>query len=257
MPDGRDRRRSADWKRSAAELGALHDSMAVVLLGRGLPYWVLTAVFLLLHHPAARRERTACRPGSTRGAILAPRSSRRSWRPSSRWCSSTSSWFGCPEADAMFDGLVDVRQRGRGLSQPVSLALAFGATLLGIVAGCMPGLSATLVHHAADDADAQDAAERRRSWCWSAPIMARSTAAAAPRSCSTFPAPPPTPPPASTAMRWRGRARPAAPWASRPPGSVLGTLFGLVCLALFTPLLGEIALNSAPSSSSGSRCSAS
>src|ERR1044072_704249 len=26
-------------------------------------------------------------------------------------------------------------------------------------------------------------------------------------------------------------------------GSVLGTLFGLVCLALFTPLLGEIALS--------------
>ena len=35
--------------------------------------------------------------------------------------------------------------RWSGYLNPISLALAFGATLLGVVAGCMPGLSATLV----------------------------------------------------------------------------------------------------------------
>ena len=39
-------------------------------------------------------------------------------------------------------------------------------------------------------------------------------------------------------------------------GSVVGTLFGVFCLALFTPLSARSRSSSAPSSSSGSRCSA-
>ena len=45
----------------------------------------------------------------------------------------------------MFDGLVMFGTAVAGYLTPVSLALAFGATLLGLLAGCMPGLSATLV----------------------------------------------------------------------------------------------------------------
>ena len=45
----------------------------------------------------------------------------------------------------MFDGLVMFGTAVVGYLTPTSLALAFGATLLGVVAGCMPGLSATLV----------------------------------------------------------------------------------------------------------------
>ena len=45
----------------------------------------------------------------------------------------------------MFDGLVMFGNAVVGYLNPVSLTLAFGATLLGVVAGCMPGLSATLV----------------------------------------------------------------------------------------------------------------
>ena len=45
----------------------------------------------------------------------------------------------------MFDGLVMFTNAVLGYLTPTSLALAFGATLLGILAGCMPGLSATLV----------------------------------------------------------------------------------------------------------------
>ena len=45
----------------------------------------------------------------------------------------------------MFDGLVMFGNAVVGYLNPLSLTLAFGATLLGVVAGCMPGLSATLV----------------------------------------------------------------------------------------------------------------
>ena len=40
----------------------------------------------------------------------------------------------------MFDGLAMFGTAGAGYSTPTSLALAFGATLLGILVGCMPGL---------------------------------------------------------------------------------------------------------------------
>ena len=45
----------------------------------------------------------------------------------------------------MLEGLVLFGNAVVGYLNPTSLALAFGATLLGVVAGCMPGLSATLV----------------------------------------------------------------------------------------------------------------
>ena len=45
----------------------------------------------------------------------------------------------------MLDGLVMFGNAVVGYLNPLSLTLAFGATLLGVVAGCMPGLSATLV----------------------------------------------------------------------------------------------------------------
>ena len=45
----------------------------------------------------------------------------------------------------MFDGLVMFGNAVVGYLNPLSLTLAFGATLLGVVAGCMPGLTATLV----------------------------------------------------------------------------------------------------------------
>ena len=45
----------------------------------------------------------------------------------------------------MMEGLVLFANGVAGYLNPTSLGLAFGATLLGIVAGCMPGLSATLV----------------------------------------------------------------------------------------------------------------
>ena len=105
-----------------------------------------------------------------------------------------------------------------------------------------PGSSATLAHRAADDADDQDAAERRDP---DPDLHVRrhdlrrqphGDPAQHPRHARR------TRPRASTAISSRGRARPAARWASRPPARSLGSLFGIVCLALFTPSLGEIAL---------------
>ena len=45
----------------------------------------------------------------------------------------------------MLDGLLMFGIAVAGYLTPTSLAFAFGATLVGILAGCMPGLSATLV----------------------------------------------------------------------------------------------------------------
>jgi putative tricarboxylic transport membrane protein len=44
----------------------------------------------------------------------------------------------------MFEGLSLFGQAIWGYLNPASIALAFGATLLGVLMGCMPGLSATL-----------------------------------------------------------------------------------------------------------------
>ena len=86
---------------------------------------------------------------------------------------------------------------------PTSIALGLGGALLGIVVGILPGLSATLVHRAADHAHDQAAGERRDPGPDLLLRRRASTAARAPRSCSTSRAPPPTPRPAPTATRWR------------------------------------------------------
>src|SRR5688500_18866398 len=44
----------------------------------------------------------------------------------------------------MFDGVLALFRSVESFLTPLSLAYTFGATLLGILIGCMPGLSATL-----------------------------------------------------------------------------------------------------------------
>ncbi len=159
-----------------------------------------------------------------------------------RWSSSTYSSCGSPEAHACLTDGLHVRERGDRLSRRrPRLALAFGATLLGVVAGCMPGLSATPVitllttltlkmqpgtailvlvcayngaiyggsctRHSAQHS--RHRRQRRRLSRWL---------------CNS-----------------RAKVRPAARWASPLPARWSATLFGLICLALFTPMLGEIA----------------
>ena len=143
----------------------------------------------------------------------------------------------------MLDGLVDVRHRGRrAISPRPRSALAFGATLLGIVAGCMPGLSATLVITLLTTLTLKMQPSQailvlvcayngaiyggsRTAILLNIPGTAANAAA-----CLD-----------GYALARQGQAGRAMGIATT--GSVVGTLFGLICLALFTPLLGEIALS--------------
>src|SRR5688500_12793907 len=142
----------------------------------------------------------------------------------------------------MFDGLVMFGNAVFGYLNPLSLALAFGATLLGVVAGCMPGLSATLVITLLTTLTLKMQPSQailvlvcayngaiyggsRTAILLNIPGTAANAAA-----CLD-----------GYALARQGQAGRAMGIATT--GSVVGTLFGLICLALFTPLLGEVALS--------------
>ena len=141
----------------------------------------------------------------------------------------------------MLDGLAMFGTAVLGYLTPMSLTLAFGATLLGILAGCMPGLSATLVITLLTTLTLKldpSTAILVLVCAYNGAIYGGSrtaillnipgTAANAAACLDGY------------ALARRGEAGRAMGIATA--GSVLGTLFGLVCLALFTPLLGEVAL---------------
>jgi putative tricarboxylic transport membrane protein len=141
----------------------------------------------------------------------------------------------------MLDGLAMFGTAVLGYLTPTSLALAFGATLVGILAGCMPGLSATLVITLLTTLTLKfdpNKAILVLVCAYNGAIYGGSrtaillnipgTAANAAACLDGY------------ALARRGEAGRAMGIATA--GSVLGTLFGLVCLALFTPLLGEVAL---------------
>jgi putative tricarboxylic transport membrane protein len=142
----------------------------------------------------------------------------------------------------MLDGLVLFGNAVAGYLTPTALGLAFGSTLLGILAGCMPGLSATLVitllttltlkmepsHAILVLVCAYNGAiygGSRTAILLNIPGTAANAAA-----CID-----------GHALAKQGQAGRAMGIATT--GSVVGTLFGLLCLATFTPLLGEVALS--------------
>jgi putative tricarboxylic transport membrane protein len=142
----------------------------------------------------------------------------------------------------MFDGLVMFGNAVVGYLNPVSLTLAFGATLLGVVAGCMPGLSATLVITLLTTLTLKmqpNQAILVLVCAYNGAIYGGSrtaillnipgTAANAAACLDGY------------QLARQGQAGRAKGIATT--GSVVGTLFGLVCLALFTPMLGEVALS--------------
>ena len=142
----------------------------------------------------------------------------------------------------MFDGLVMFGNAVVGYLNPVSLTLAFGATLLGVVAGCMPGLSATLVITLLTTLTLKmqpNQAILVLVCAYNGAIYGGSrtaillnipgTAANAAACLDGY------------QLARQGQAGRAMGIATT--GSVVGTLFGLVCLALFTPMLGEVALS--------------
>ena len=142
----------------------------------------------------------------------------------------------------MFDGLFLFGKAVADFITPLSIALAFGATLFGILAGCMPGLSATLVITLLTTLTLKmepNQAILVLVCAYNGAIYGGSrtaillnipgTAANAAACLDGY------------ALARKGQAGRAMGIATT--GSVVGTLFGMVCLAAFTPLLGEVALS--------------
>jgi putative tricarboxylic transport membrane protein len=142
----------------------------------------------------------------------------------------------------MPDGLLALAASLGGFLNPVSLAYAFGATLLGIVVGCLPGLSATLaisllttltVKLPANDAIlilvcayvGAIYGGSRTAILLNIPGTAANAAA-----CID-----------GHQLARQGRAGRAMGIATT--GSVVGSLFGILCLAAITPWLAEQALS--------------
>ena len=142
----------------------------------------------------------------------------------------------------MLDGLVMFGNAVVGYLNPVSLTLAFGATLLGVVAGCMPGLSATLVITLLTTLTLKmqpNQAILVLVCAYNGAIYGGSRTAILLNIPGTA---------ANAAACLDGYQLARQGQAGRADGiattgSVVGTLFGLVCLALFTPMLGEVALS--------------
>src|SRR5918998_2664183 len=142
----------------------------------------------------------------------------------------------------MLDGLGALGASLAALFAPKPLFYTFGATLLGILVGCMPGLSATLAISLLTTLTIKlppNDAILILIWAYNGAIYGGSrtaillnipgTAANAAACLDGY------------ALARQGQAGRAMGIATS--GSVLGTFFGMICLALFTPLLGEIALS--------------
>src|SRR6185503_2854774 len=142
----------------------------------------------------------------------------------------------------MFDGLTALGKSFGGFLSFWPIVYTLGATLVGVLVGCMPGLSATLciallttltVKMAPNDAililicvyvGAIYGGSRTAIL-----LNIPGTAANAAACLDGF------------ALAQKGQAGRAMGIATT--GSVAGSLFGVVCLALFTPMLGEAALS--------------
>ena len=142
----------------------------------------------------------------------------------------------------MFSGLADLGHAYLGFLNPTSIALGLGGALLGIIVGILPGLSATLVIALLTTITiklpANDAilvlicsyvgalyGGSRTAILLNIPGTAANAA-----SCAD-----------GFALAQRGEAGRAIGIATS--GAFMGTLFGVICLAAFTPSLAEVALS--------------
>ncbi|MEO7115748.1 MAG: tripartite tricarboxylate transporter permease, partial [Caldimonas sp.] len=141
----------------------------------------------------------------------------------------------------MFSGLADLFHAYVGFMNPTSLALGLGGALLGIIVGILPGLSATLVIALLTTITIKLPANNailvlicsyvgalyggsRTAILLNIPGTAANAA-----SCAD-----------GYALAQRGEAGRAIGIATS--GAFMGTLFGVICLAAFTPSLAEVAL---------------
>ena len=152
------------------------------------------------------------------------------------------------------DGLASLGQAYLGLLNPTSLLYGLSGALLGIMVGCMPGLSATLcialLTTLTIKLPANDAililicsyVGTLYGGSRSAILLNIPGTAANAASCAD-----------GHALALRGEAGRAIGIATS--GAFCGTLFGVLCLAAFTPTLAKSRFRLAPTSSSGSHSS--
>src|SRR5438128_11821219 len=142
----------------------------------------------------------------------------------------------------MLSGLADLGQAYLGFLNPTSIAYGLGGALLGIMVGCLPGLSATLcialLTTLTLKLPANDAililicsyVGTLYGGSRSAILLNIPGTAANAASCAD-----------GHALALRGEAGRAIGIATS--GAFTGTLFGVLCLAAFTPMLAEVALS--------------
>ena len=214
----------------------------IVLLGRGLPFWLGAALYvvasiLLLQAPQRAAEGRGVSLRDVAFAVAVGLAS--GWIITS--CSRTRSWSACPRERPVFGGLSDYGHAFLGFMNPTSIALGLGGALLGIIVGILPGLSATLVIALLTTITIKLPPSNailvlicsyvgalyggsRTAILLNIPGTAANAA-----SCAD-----------GYALAQRGEAGRAIGIATS--GAFTGTLFGVLCLAAFTPSLAEVAL---------------
>src|ERR1700722_12838905 len=142
----------------------------------------------------------------------------------------------------MLAGIADLAHAYMGFMNPISIACGMGGALLGIMVGCLPGLSATLCIALLTTLTIKLPANTaililvcsyvgtlyggsRTAILLNIPGTAANAA-----SCAD-----------GHALALRGEAGRAIGIATS--GAFSGTLFGVLCLAAFTPLLAEVSLS--------------
>src|SRR6201996_4677664 len=142
----------------------------------------------------------------------------------------------------MFSGLAEFGQAYLGFLNPISIAYGLGGTFIGIMVGCLPGLSATLCIALLTTLTIKLPANNaililicsyvgtlyggsRTAILLNIPGTAANAA-----SCAD-----------GHALALRGEAGRAIGIATS--GAFSGTLFGVLCLAAFTPVLAEVSLS--------------
>src|SRR3954454_16483429 len=142
----------------------------------------------------------------------------------------------------MLSGLADFGNAWLGFMNPTSIALGLGGALLGIIVGILPGLSATLVIALLTTLTIKLPPSNAilvlicsyvgALYGGSRPAILRNIPGTAANAASCAD---------GYALAQRGEAGRAIGIATS--GAFSGTLFGVICLAAFTPLLAEVSLS--------------
>ena len=143
----------------------------------------------------------------------------------------------------MFDGLILFGKSIGGFLTVESIVYVLLSSLVGVVIGALPGLTATMGVALMTTLTLKLPPNQALLILICTYVGAIYGGSRAAPFCSTFPARRPRPPRAWTASRSRARGLPGRAMGIATTGSVLGTLIGMFFLALFTPMLGNFALN--------------